>query len=113
VDFHHFLHHDLAGRQLDRIERKLDTLLNLRRTDMAVWTDIIDKIAEQTTLLGGFGAAIEALKANLLSQGVPAAAIDAAFVGLEANSTALKAAAAALVVNTPAEDVPIDQPPPA
>ena len=77
---------------------------------MATWKDIEDKITAETTLVGSVKVLVLELKQKLSEAGVPQAALDAAFAALEGNSAVLTELTAAVVENTPAADIPVDQP---
>jgi hypothetical protein len=113
--FHDHTHrHYLSGLpQLDRIEQKIDLLLKQGELNMASIKDIQAAVAEETTLIGAISDLVAGLKQRLIDIGVAQADIDAAFTGLTANSAAMRAITEAVVANTPAADVPVDQPPPA
>lgn len=82
--------------QLERNERLLRRILDKENQQMASTQQLLAAVSAQTTVIASVGEFISTLKAELLAQGVAQADIDAAFEGVNANTTT-----AALFVNTP------------
>lgn len=92
----HIYHHDADGKQLDRIEKKLDKMAN----ELEVLTA---EVAENKTVIGSAVVLLQGLKEKLdAAIGNPAA-----LAALSAElSTTTDALAAAVAANTPAEPQP-------
>lgn len=95
--------------QLNRIESKLDSLINKENKMSATLDQVLADVTSETTLENSIVTLLDSVQAQLTSALAnttiaPAdqAKIDSIFTGLEANKTALTAAIAA---NTPAAPV--------
>lgn len=92
----HIYHHDADGKQLDRIEKKLDKMAN----ELEVLTA---EVAETKTVMGSAVVLLQGLKQKLDEAGTDATKLKALSAELDVNTNDL---AAAITANTPAEPQP-------
>jgi tripartite-type tricarboxylate transporter receptor subunit TctC len=93
---------------LVELTKKIVTIITKENQQMATAQELLAKVEEQTTIIGGINVLIADLKEDIANiPGIPPevqAAIDASFAKVTSNSDAL---AANLVVNVPPEPPPV------